>query len=193
MPFVADINESLGTAWVDAGWVDGADYDTVAFPNMNGWIDASSPDPSLAGFVLFGNWGDGGPGLRSRWRQKLYTGFTPGQEVGVHIGVSWGLFTPGSSPQGLFLSIEGGDGSNYRDYVPENTSFSFWTIPSNFPNIRDNVLQGIADVNGEVLIKTGAINMGGSCNLSAGWGNQVIEAGHFVGSAYGYVAQTYRK
>lgn len=187
MPYVVEFTENLNGPSASNGWALASDHDHVTYPAMTTWVDSGSPDPYLGGFVLFGAWGDGGPATRSLWHEKVFTGLQPGVTVGVHLHAAWGLNT---GPGSVFLSIEGGDGSNLVELAPDDVTFDLWTIPENpYPNVRDNVLAGIADVNGEVKVKYGGKGYGGSCNLTVSFAG-VIEVVRFVPNAkYGYVMQ----
>lgn len=188
MPYVVDFTENLSGASASNGWALQADHDHATYPNMKNWVDRVGP-PGLAGHVLFWNWHDGGPLIRTLWHEKVFTGFIPGQAVGFHMHVDWGLHTDMNNVgASVFLGLEGGDGTNAVEIAPRDPTFDLWTIPSSpFGNVRDNVLAGFADANGEVKAKWGAKRYGGSANLSVSFAG-VLEIVHFVPtSVYGYI------
>jgi hypothetical protein len=90
--------------------------------------------------------------------------------VGVHFRVSWTLDT---GPGNIFTETEGGPdpqngGATVSRVSYPNGSFDFWTIPSDLAAnvVFDGYQSGVADANGELTIRLGAENYGGSCNVN---------------------------
>jgi len=115
----------------------------------------------LSFFILFGS--DTYDGYMSRVFDGTEGGgaaWTPGQVVGFHARVNWALDT---GPGNLFLEVNGVHVS-----FP-NGAFDFWTVdPDLLPgSIFDNYISTTADINGEVEVRFGGENYGGSCNCVA--------------------------
>jgi hypothetical protein len=167
---VAEGNAHLddGTAFTTGGW---AITEVVGGLTAPGWFGLNGfGEVTVSGFVLFGS------GSWDGYIQKTFDGtegggpaWTPGQRVAVHARVTWGLDT---GPGNLFIETEGGidpvDGETVHRVSFPNGSYSFWDIPPDLaPNVYDTGASAIADASGEVIVRLGGENYGGSCNLNA--------------------------
>jgi hypothetical protein len=167
LPVLITDNNSAGLTadYIANGWtVNGGSTgaSTIAFGN-------TVNNPYLQGFILFGS------GTYNGYIEKTFNGtedggpaWQAGQRVGVSFRISWTLDT---GPGNIFAEIEGGTDPETGESVHRvsfpNGSYDFWTIPSELaPNyIHDGFLSGVADSNGELKIRLGGENYGGSCNV----------------------------
>jgi hypothetical protein len=151
-------NLGLTASYTSNGWVlhetRTGDTSAIGFGN-------TVNHPYLSGFIIFGS------GTYSGYIEKLLDGtedsgphWTPGQIVGLHFRLVWSLDT---GPGNIFAEVEGA--TTERASFP-NTGTDFWNIdPSVSPAVVDGYLSVAADSNGEVKLRLGGENYGGSCNV----------------------------
>lgn len=137
------VDNALGGGW----W-----YNAVGSPGFGGsvlffWID----DPGGPPYTL-------GPGARSTWMEKTFSGFTPGERVGFHFRANWTLDT---GPGNIFCELNGN-----RVSFP-NGSYDFWTIdPSLSAFVYDNYASAVADGSGNIVVKLGGEGYAASANVN---------------------------
>jgi len=117
--------------------------------------------------------------VRETWIEKTYTGFIPGERVGIHFEGNWVLDT---GPGNIFAEIEG-DSTPNRVSFP-NAGYDFWTIDSALSgDIQDAYLAANADSNGEVIVRLGGEGFAPSCNISCSFSRvQVVRCTSGTGS-----------
>jgi hypothetical protein len=169
----ANILVQEGDAGLDGNAISSGDWVVTEFitgtPNIG--FGENATNPFVAGFILFNS------GQYTGYMERTFDGtesggpaWSPGDRVGVHYRVSWFLDT---GPGNIFTEVVGGPdplngGSTTSRVSYPNGSFDFWTItPDLAPNVVfDGYQSGIADSNGELAIRLGAENYGGSCNVN---------------------------
>jgi len=169
------------TAYGAGGWTIHNDQANQAWPPSD-WWGVNVDGPYWAGSVLF-FWIDQGfppytlgTFARSSWIEKTFNGtesggaaWTPGQIVGCHFRIVWGLDTGAGN---IFAEMEGGahpvTGETINRVSFPNGGYDFWTIDEALAPevVFDGYLSGVADGSGELTVRLGGEAYSPSANVS---------------------------
>lgn len=161
-------------AFTTGGWTV---HETIVGSVSIGWgVNASGP--FLSGHILFGS------GSYDGYIEKTFNGtesggpaWSPGQVVGVHFRVVWSLDT---GPGNIFAELVGA-GSNRISFP--NGAYDFWSIDSSLDTeVYNGYFAGATDSNGEIKVRLGGENYGGSCNVNCSFRDlEFVECGPVPG------------
>jgi hypothetical protein len=171
----ADVLVAEGNAGLDGNAITSGDWvvtEVSGGPGESMQFGQTVSYPNLNGFILFGGFFDGyiEKAVPFNGTEGGGAAWTPGQRVGVHFRIIWTLDTGAGN---IFAEVEGGldpeTGETTNRVSFPNGSYDFWDIPSDLgPNfVFDGYLSGVADASGELMVRLGGENYGGSCNVYA--------------------------